>query len=344
MAETRFIRTVVFGGYDKGDVDKKLDYIYNLFFDSKNRLREAKLLLDKMKEGASEQDALDSVLSAERAKLTEIQAKNENLIEKSRSLADELSRKEQELQALKDKLAETEKQLTEAQAKLASEGGANSGAMLNVVFQQAQTSANLILSTAQQQATDLENDSKKLAENTVTDANNKAKIIIYDAESKAAEITAAAEEKAAAIDVASGNIKATVLNDVEKMSIELAKFKAIFEKFEANGTDMITQSQELLNGAVVTLTTGGIPVFREPAGFEMEMSERPELDDIDDTYITGGGLEPENTGSEKKNDALQKLKEKAASIGGTGAPNEKSDGGDKKVSLADLAKKAKNMK
>ena len=65
MAETRFIRTVVFGGYDKGDVDKKLDYIYNLFFDNKNKLRETKLLLDKIRGGADEKDALDSVLAGE---------------------------------------------------------------------------------------------------------------------------------------------------------------------------------------------------------------------------------------------------------------------------------------
>lgn len=347
MAETRFIRTVVFGGYDKGDVDKKLDYIYNLFFDSKNKLREAKLLLDKMKTGANEQDALDSVLAAERAKLTELQSKNENLIEKSRSLGNELSLKEQEIQALKAKLEETTAKLTEAEAKLASEGGANSGAMLNVVFQQAQTSANLILTTAQQQASNLEADSKKLADNTITDANNKAKIIIFEAESKAAEITATAEKKAAAIDVASGNIKAAVLNDVEKMSIELAKFKDIFEKFENAGSEMISQSQDLLNGAVVNLTTGGIPVFKEPEDFEVEMSERPVLDDIDDTYITGNDAAEDNSGAPKKNDALQKLKEKAASIGGSGQEspdNNSNNNGGGKVSLADLAKKAKAMK
>ena len=344
MAETKFIRTVVFGGYDKGDVDKKLDYIYNLFFDSKNRLREAKLLLDKMKDGASEQDALDSVLSAERAKLTEIQAKNENLVEKSRSLADEVSRKEQEIQALKAKLSEAETKLTEAEAKLASEGGNNSGAMLNVVFQQAQTSANLILSTAQQQADALDSDSKKLADNTITDANNKAKMIIYEAETKAAEITAEAEKKAAAMDVASGNIKAAALNDVEKMSIELSKFKAIVEKFESAGSEMIAQSQELLNGAVVDLTSGGIPVFKQPAEFEVEMSERPVLDDIDETYMTGSDMfETEDPGSSSKNDALQKLKDKAASIGGGSSSGD--NGGDgKKVSLADLANKAKAMK
>ena len=344
MAETRFIRTVVFGGYDKGDVDKKLDYLYNLFFDSKNKLREAKLLLDKMKEGAGQDDALDSVLAGERAKLTELQVKNENLIEKVRSLGDELTRRDQELQTLKAQLAEAQAQLGEAQAKLASEGGANSGAMLNVVFQQAQSSASLIVSTAQKQASDLESDSKKLAENTITDANNKAKMIIYDAETKAAQITAEAEEKSAAMDVASGNIKATVLSEVEKMSIELAKFKAIFDDFGTTGADMLSQSRELLDNAVVSLTTGGVPVFREPESFEAELSERPMLDDIDETYLTGGDVDViEEPEPEKKNDALQKLREKAASLGGGDSKGSDKKGG-KKVDLGELAKKAKAMK
>lgn len=343
MAETRFIRTVVFGGYDKGDVDKKLEYIYDLFFDCKNKLRESKLLLDKMRGGAAEQDALDSVLANERAKLTELQVKNEQLVEKAKSLNDENMRKEKELAELKSRLAEAETKLSEAEAKLASEGGTNSGAMLNIVFQQAQTSANLILSTAQKQADDLASDSKKLAENTVTDANNKAKMIIYEAETNAAEITTAAKEKAAAMDVASGNVKAAVLGDVEKISLELSKFKDIFEKFGSTGTTMISQSMELLNGAVADLTSGGVPVFREPERFEAELVDSPTLEDIDEFYITNNdSLENADTGVENKSDALQKLKEKAASLGGSGSSDNKNGG--KKLSLDELAKKAKSMK
>ena len=347
MAETQFIRTVVFGGYDKGDVDKRLDYVYEMFFENKNKLREAKLLLDKMKGGADEQDALDSVLGDERAKLTELQVKNQNLVEKNRTLGEELAAKDRELEELKSKLAETEAQLMEAQAKLASEGGANSGAMLNVVFQQAQTSANLILSTAQKQAADLESDSKKLAENTITDANNKAKEIIYEAETKASEITAAASEKSSAMDVASGNIKAAVLQDVEKMSIELAKFRSVFERFRDSGSEMLSQSQEFLDDAVVSLTTGGVPVFRQPEPFEPDLVESPSFEEIDDFYITGSEAF-EDMMPEKKNDTLEKLKQKAASIGGSGGDDndneEPASGGSKKVSLAELAEKAKTMK
>lgn len=344
MAETRFMRTVVFGGYDKSDVDKKLDYIYELFFECKNKLRETKLQLDKMKGGSSEQEAADSVLAAERAKLTELQVKNENLVEKTRSLNDENTRKDKEIAELKSKLAETESKLSEAEARLASEGGTNSGAMLNVVFQQAQTSANLIISTAQKQADDLGTDSKKLAENTITDANNKAKMIIFEAEKNAAEITADAKEKAAAMDVASGNMKAAMLSDVEKMSVKMSKFKDIFEKFGSSGTEMISQSMDILNDAVAELTNGGVPVFREPEKFETELIESPTFDDIDEFYLTGSddSMMDNEAGPDNVNDTLQKLKEKAAAIGGGSAAEEKSE--NKKISLDDLAKKAKSMK
>ena len=338
MAETQFIKTVVFGGYDKNDVDKRLDYVYNLFFDNKNKLRETKLLLDKIKEGLGEQEALDSVLADGRNKLTELQVKNQNLVEKARSLNDAISQKDQEIASLKAKLSETEAKLTETEAIAASEGGANAGALFNVLLQQAQTSANVILSDAQKHASNLESDSKKLAENTITEANNKAKMIIYEAEKKAAEINAAAKEKAAAMDVASDNIKASVLNDVEKMNMELAEFKAVFEKFEQAGSEMIAQSQDLLNNAVINLTTGGVPVFREPEAFEAELVETPTLEDIDDIYITGNAEQ-----AEAKSDALQKLKAKAESIGSEEkAAAEETD--KTKVSLEELAKKAKTMK
>ena len=163
-------------------------------------------------------------------------------------------------------------------------------------------------------------------------------MIIYEAEKKAAEINAAAKEKAAAMDVASDNIKASVLNDVEKMNMELAEFKAVFEKFEQAGSEMIAQSQDLLNNAVINLTTGGVPVFREPEAFEAELVETPPLEDLDDIYITGNAEQ-----AEAKSDALQKLKAKAESIGSEEkAAAEEPD--KTKVSLEELAKKAKTMK
>ena len=346
MAESSFIKTVVFGGYDKNDVNKRLDAAYALCCDSRNKFREIKLLYEKMKAGSSEQDAIDSVFATERAKITELQVKTQNLIDKGRSLSDELVHKNQELQELKEKYEAMEAELNEAKAKLASENGTNSGAMLNMVFQQAQSSANMILNTAKDQAAALESDSKKLAENTITDANNKAKIIIYNAETEAAKIVSEAKEKSMAMDVASGNIKAKILADVETMRGEISKFREIFDKFAVSGTDMFAKSDTFLSDASASLTAGGVPVFRMPDTVEEDLIEQPVLEDINETYITGN----DKVLHEKKSDALLKLKERAESLNADGKSADKVEAKPvqtaskkKKSSLDDLMKKAESM-
>ena len=54
MAETEFIKAAAFGGYDKTDVDKRLDSLYSLAYEMKNELRETKLLLEKYQEDSEE--------------------------------------------------------------------------------------------------------------------------------------------------------------------------------------------------------------------------------------------------------------------------------------------------
>ncbi len=343
MAESQFIRTVLFGGYDKNDVDKRLNYLYDIVFDSKNKLREAKVAIDRLRGGASDDEAMTSVAAEERAKVTELQIKNQNLVEKSRSLADELLTKNQDIANLKAELDAVKAKLGEAEAKLASENGTNSGAMLNMVFQQAQSSADLIVSTAKKQAEDLESDSKKLAENVVIEANNKAKMIIYDAEVKAADIIKEAKEKSSVMDVASDNVKAQILDNVDRMSKMLGQFKDIFGKFENAGAKMISDSENVLGNMSSDLKSNGVPVFRSPERFESDMVEAPVLDDIDNDYATGN---PDHVDAAKKNDALEKLKARAESLGEDKRPENKPDNksAKKKTDLDELMKKAASMK
>ena len=112
MAESQFMKTVLFGGYDKSDVDKRMTYLYDLCFESKNKLREAKVIIDKLKQGSMDEDAINSALADDRAKLTEMQVKNQNLVEKARTITDENNRLTQEVSELKAKLEEVEAQLS----------------------------------------------------------------------------------------------------------------------------------------------------------------------------------------------------------------------------------------
>lgn len=338
MAETRFIKTVTFGGYDKGDVDKKLEYLYSQVYDLKNELRETKLMLNKFKEGTSEEAAHESVLSNERNKLTEMQVKNEAMSEKLKSAEDDNKKKEAELAELKQAKKELEEALADANMKLTAASGGGDASMFGVVFAEAQKSANLIVSTAKQQAGDLENDSKKLAENTVTEANNKAAKIIYDAEKHAAEIMAEAENNSAKMEAASGNMKATMFNEVSRIGAEVAKLKKVLTDFRESGLSMIEKSESLIDDTKAELTAGGVPVFKDPALHDPFVPEAPVFQETDNTYATGSDEQ-----SKKKNEELEKLKAMADSIGDKKPAEKKQESGGG-VDLAALAKQAAALK
>lgn len=340
MAESRFIRTVVFGGYDKGDVDKKFDYLYSQYYEMKNSLRETKLLLNKYKEGADDKEAVDSVLANERTMLSALQVTNENLTEKNKSMENDLKAKEQENEELKARVEQLEKELNDANNKLAATEGGDS-AMLSVVFAEAQKSANMIISTAKQQAEDLEANSEKLALNTVDDANNKASKIIYDAEVEAAKITADAKNDQASMEVASGNLRASMLSDISKVGVEIAKLRKLLDDFDKSGMAVLTQSEEMLDSTQRELLAGGVPMFKEPELVEAKLPEEPKYKEIDNTYPSGEVKKDED--KEKKNRELDKLKSMADAIGGGKAAAPKEEKPAKKHDLSSLKKQAAEL-
>ena len=333
MAESRFIRTVTFGGYDKGDVDKRLEYLYSQVYDLKNELRATKLINAKLKDGATEEAAENSVLANERVKLTEFQVKNETLSEKLKSTDEDNKKKEEELVVLREKVKVLEEQLSDANTKLAAASSGGDAGMFGVVFAEAQKSANMIVATAQQKADDLEADSKKLAENMVTDANNKASKIIFDAETRAAQIEADSKNDAAKMSAASENMKATMLNDMNKISLEVAKLKKVLTDFETTGIGMVDESIKLLDDTKAELIVGGVPVFKDPQLVDPALPDAPEYTETDNTYVTGTDEQ-----TKKNNEELDKLKAMADSIGGDKPKEDKGDTG--AIDLASLAKQA----
>lgn len=340
MAESRFIRTVTFGGYDKGDVDSRLDYLYSQVYDLKNELRATKLINAKLKDGADADAAENSVLANERMKLTELQVKNETLSEKLKSTDDDNKKKEEELVVLRAQVKELSEQLNEANTKLSAASNGGDAAMFGVVFAEAQKSANMIIATAKQQAEDLEADSKKLAENMVADANNKASKIVYDAETRAAKIEADSKNDAANMSAASENMKATMLNDLNKIGLEVAKLKQVLVDFEESGLGKISESEKLLDDTKAELMAGGVPVFKEPQMVDPVLPDAPEYQKIDNSYVTGTDEK-----TKKNNEELDKLKAMADSIGGNGEKSKKSEDKDKAedagaIDLASLAKQA----
>ena len=315
MAESRFIKTVTFGGYDKNDVDKKLEYLFTQVYELKNELRVTKLRLDEYRKGTDEEKAHETILAAERAKLTQVQVQNETMSEKFKTIDDDNKQKETLIAELKAELEKTTAAKSEAESKLAALSAGSDAAALSTVFIEAQKSAKLLEDTARAKAKELEADVNKLSENTIDEANNKAKKIIFEAETRAAEIDAEAKNKSEQMDAASDNLRATLLADVERFTAEVEKLKGVFDAFQQEGIDKLGESEKLLKSADESLRAGGVPEFREPKRYEPEYPEAPEYKKVTAVYASGA-----SEADKKKKEELEKLAAMAASIDGGSAP------------------------
>ena len=100
MAETRFLKTVTFGGYDKEDVEKRISSLCSRIFELENELRETKLCLEKYRTGTDAEKIHESVLAEERKRLAECQAENKSVCEKIQSLTADNEEKEKEIMTI----------------------------------------------------------------------------------------------------------------------------------------------------------------------------------------------------------------------------------------------------
>lgn len=333
MAETRsrFIKTVTFGGYDRTDVDKRLEFLYTQVYDLKNELRESKLTLDKLRKGTDGEKAHEYALAVERAKLTELQVKNEASTERIKRAEEENRAKDKEIAALREELKKVRADLENANSELSAMRAGGDAAALGAVFVEAQKSRDMLLETAETQAQKLKTDSEKLAENIIADADNKAALIIHDAEKRAAEINAEALTKSEQMKVASNNMRATMLEDIGKIGNQIGMLKKAVEDFEQEGLRMIEASEKMIGDTEEELKKGGVPVFTAPGEIKPEYPEEPELKPVD----FSAPEEAAPAEKEKKNSGLDKLQAMAEAIGG-----EKKKSG---VNLADLAKQAEAL-
>ena len=316
MAETRFIRTVAFGGYDKSDVDKRLEAMYSKVHDLKNELTETKAVLKKYEEGSDAAKSYESVLAVERAKITQLQVKNDNLSEKIKTVRDSIKIKEDENTSLREKNAALEAEIEDLKLSLMTIQVGEDAAALGTVFVEAQKSKEMVIKSAQNEADNIKAMSEKSAEDTIADANNKAKEIIYEAEKKAAEITADAHNNSEEMKTASNNLKAVLASDIFKISEYFSKLKDVLHDFEGGSAAALEQSQELLKDAEKEVNRDGIPVFRLPERIEPAYPEKPDIKPV---------FESEQEVKEKKrNTELDKLQAMAEAIGRSEKKSDKS--------------------
>ena len=307
MAEARFIKTVAFGGYEKSEVIRRLEYLNTQVYDLKNELRETKLLLDAYKKGGDAEKAGETVLSGERAKLTQVQVQNETLTTKLKATEEENKNYEQQVKELNASVQELNEKLKAAQDKIAGLQSGGDAAALSQVFIEAQKAADMLVNNAKAEAEKLAADAKTAAENTIADANDEAAQIIYEAERNAAVKLAEAKNNAEAMNVSTNNMKALMLDDVTKLGAEMTQLRTLFQKFMETGLNDISDAEERLFDVSNTLRDGGVPVFKAPEYFEPEIPEQPKR-----TALTREDAEDK----QKKQEELDKLKQMAEAIGG----------------------------
>ena len=315
MPESRFIKTVAFGGYDKNDVNKKLSSLYQQIYDLKNDLRETKLTVENYKKGSDEEKAHESVLGQERAKLTELQVKNKNVSEKLKQYENEISQKDSKLKELEEKNASLEKALRDIRNEIDAMQAGDDPIALSTVFMEAKKSADLIKSSAKEKAAATEEKARKISENIINDANNTAAQIIYEAEVKAAETEAAALNNAEQIKVSSENLRAKMIEDTTKIYTQISNLKKAFEVFAEKGYYMLEDSENLLRKTEEELKGGEIPVFKVPQHIEPEYPEAPVLTPVEYNYETEEETEiPAETTEQIISDSMKKLQDIADSM------------------------------
>ncbi|MBR4199899.1 MAG: plectin, partial [Oscillospiraceae bacterium] len=175
MSESRFMQTVLFGGYERSAVEERFESLNAQLFTLKNELRETKLLLAELKKGSDEAAALEEILAGERVKMAQVQAQNETVTKKIRAAEDDIAARDQEIEQLKAQVEALQEELSQKNEKLTYLEANSDGEALSAVFIEAQKSADLLVSMAKKDAAALDANSKRLAENLVAEANNTAK-------------------------------------------------------------------------------------------------------------------------------------------------------------------------
>lgn len=325
MAETKFIKAAASCGYDKADVDKRLDFLYNLVYDLKNELRESKLLLQQYQSGSDTEKSFETVLASERAQITQVQVKNENLSERNNAIKEEARLKEVENAELRETIRDLQAKLADSELTVRSLQGGGSHEVLGTIFVEAQKSRDMILSEADEKAKAREENSRKFAEDFITDANNQASKIIYDAERKAAEIIADAENHSEQVMVSANNLRAVMYSELRSLSTTAAELRKMVLHFTDVNLSTVAGITDILDRTEQTLNNGGIPIFVQPHEIKPEYPPEP-------VYI-----KPEPAPDEKTSSELDKLQAMAEAIGGMESIAEQPETPDnKKVSDASV--------
>ncbi|MBQ8941167.1 MAG: plectin [Firmicutes bacterium] len=335
MEETRFMRTVTYGGYSKDDVLKRFASLNLRISELTNQLNETKAQLAAYKSGSDTEAAFEAAIAQERGRLSELQAQNETYEAMISDLQNEVKSKDAEIKTLQDTATELSTSLADANAKINAMQSGDDAMALSAIFVEAQKSGNSLKAAAKAEADKAKEDAMALAEDIVIEANNEAAKIIYEAEKNAALTTAEAQNNAEQMSVASNNLKAAMLEDIEGLNAQIANIKGVLDNFAQNGMNDLTRAVELITGTENTLKSGGVPKFQQAKSFSPKLPNEPKLTPMPQRNNNKSPQQQQQP-EKKKNNGLEKLQQMANSLDGDKKPK----GG---IDLSALQKQADSL-
>ena len=253
MDDTRFIKTVAFGGFDKADVLAHLENLNGQVYSLKNELRDAKYLLEAYRIGSTTEKACETALAEERAILSKYQVANETLSTKLTTALEENNTCQQKIKALK-------KEIDDLNAKLKNQGdmiialqAGSEAAALGNVFIEAQKASDMLVGEAKSKAAQINYDAKKAADDTVAGANQIAEKIIRDAERTAADTVSDAEKKAEEIAAASDSVRNAVTQNADILAKGIGTLRYLLDDLSRTSSSALGQSEKLLSDMSVAI-------------------------------------------------------------------------------------------
>ncbi|MBR3044359.1 MAG: hypothetical protein IKI45_07740 [Oscillospiraceae bacterium] len=322
MSESRFMKTVLFGGYDREGVEQKFERLSAKLFELENELSENRSLLASVQNGGDEAAALRDMLEQVRGELSKVQAKQETAAHQLRALDATIADKDREIESLKAKVISLQDQIRERDMKLTAFEADDDTKPARAAIAEVEEKAHGMLNAAKKDAAKLEENSRKLSENVIAEANNTAQRIIYEAEAKSAQILANAQNRCSETEAASGNLRALLLADVDRLSAQFRELQQAFSRFQNESTQSIGAAAGLLQSTDQILKQGGIPVFTAPQTVAPELPAPPAETPVTHDYYAEETAAPPT--QEDKNAELARLQQMANAIAGissgTGAP------------------------
>lgn len=332
MAETKFIRTVTHGGYDKIDVLQRFELLNSTICDLKSELRTTKLLLEGYKKNADEDKTVNNILAGERTKMTQLEVQNETLNAKLKDLESENNSYEEEIKRLKAENESLSDKLDKAESKITVLESKSDALAFSNVFLEAQKSADLLIQNAKTQAEEVNAQAEKTAEGIIAEANKEAESIFYEAQRKAAENIDEAAKEVESMKISSGNMRSLMLGDIQELNDSISAVRAALDSFVKSGSDGLDKYSELLNETENTLKKDGTPVFEQPAEVNTEFPEKPQT--VLEMLKEERANEEENA---KKKSSLDRLQKMAEALNGA---SDEGDDGEKTESEPETEEKA----